>query len=237
MRKLAITDIKIPDACTESLKNFGFEIIKLPPFSRLPSPVSSHPDMLMCIVGNKIVTHKEYFEENRRIFDLISSASKKEIITSDDTVRDSYPSDISLDALLIGNFFFSLTEHTSRALIDEAKRIGYNTLNVNQGYAKCSVCPVSEGAAITSDPSLAEAMEKQTIDVLRISSGGIKLEPYDYGFIGGASGYDNERVYFCGSIEQHPDANSIIEFFQKHGKVPISLSNEPLVDVGTIFIL
>ena len=237
MPKFAVCDKRISNACAESLNDFGFEIIKLPPFSRLPAPVASHPDMLMCILGDKIVTHKEYFEQNRDIFNVIASISKKEIITSDDKVMSTYPFDISLDALVLGGSVFSLTAHTSSALLKESQKLGLKSVAVKHGYAKCSVCPVSDNAAITSDASLAGAMESCGIALLRICSGGVALEPYDYGFIGGASGYDSERVYFCGSLDSHPQCDLIVEFCKKHSKTAISLSSEPLVDVGTIFIL
>lgn len=237
MKKLAIVDIRIPDTCAASLTSLGFEIVKLPAFSRLSEPVASHPDMLLCPIDNKIITHKEYFEQNRDIFDLISKRTDKKIIISDENISAEYPCDVSLNALIMGNFFFSLNSHTSKALLTEAKALGFEIINTKQGYAKCSVCPVSDNAAITADTSLADAMSARGIDVLKISAGSVELPPYDYGFIGGASGYDGENVYFCGSLDTHPQGKMIADFCKKHGKTPISLSDTLLLDVGTIFIL
>jgi hypothetical protein len=44
-----------------------------------------------------------------------------------------------------------------------------------------------------------------------------------------------DTVYFTGDISSHPDAERIAEFCKAHKKKIISLSSEPLNDVGGIF--
>lgn len=61
-------------------------------------------------------------------------------------------------------------------------------VNINQGYARCSTLILNNRTAVTADISVKNALEKDGAKVLLISSGDIKLEGYDYGFIGGASG-------------------------------------------------
>ena len=52
--------------------------------------------------------------------------------------------------------------------------------------------------------------------MLLISSGDIKLEGYDYGFIGGASGkISDNTVVFFGNAEMHPYYSSIRELCLK----------------------
>jgi hypothetical protein len=234
--RIAITDIRISEKCASALSSLGFEVLRMPPFSRLGEAVASHPDMLMCPIGDKIITHREYFDSNRNIFNRIADLTKKRIVTTDEHMCDAYPHDILFNALILNKTLFSLTEHTSKLLLNESAMTGYTSEVVKQGYSKCSVCPVSDSAAITSDTSLADAMIRHGIDVLKIQSGHILLPPYNYGFIGGASGYDSENVYFCGSVDNHPDARLIRDFCSKHKKGAVSLSDEPLLDVGSIFI-
>ena len=71
-------------------------------------------------------------------------------------------------------------------------------VNINQGYARCSTLILNNRTAVTADISIKNALEKNGAEVLLISSGDIKLEEYDYGFIGGASGKisDNTVVFF-----------------------------------------
>lgn len=74
------------------------------------------------------------------------------------------------------------------------------------------------------------------IDVLTVSEGHISLPPYNFGFIGGSCGERGGKVYFCGSINSHPDGARIKEFCEKHGKTAISLSDRELIDVGSLFL-
>jgi hypothetical protein len=99
------------------------------------------------------------------------------------------------------------------------------------------VCKVGERAAITSDTSLYKAMIADGYDALLISAGHIGITEYDTGFIGGCSGFDGERVYFSGNISLHPDAQAIKDFCAKHGMCAVSLSDEPLFDVGSLFFI
>ena len=112
-----------------------------------------------------------------------------------------------------------------------------NVIHTNQGYTKCSVAVVSENAVITADKSIGSACRSFGIDVLTVCEGHVSLPPYDYGFIGGASGIKDDNVYFCGSLDRHPDGERIKEFSEKHGKAAISLSDGGLQDVGTLFFI
>jgi hypothetical protein len=75
------------------------------------------------------------------------------------------------------------------------------------------------------------------IDVLTVSEGHISLPPYNFGFIGGSCTECGGKVYFCGSINSHPDGARIKEFCEKHGKTAISLSDRELIDVGSLFFI
>ena len=106
-----------------------------------------------------------------------------------------------------------------------------------QGYTKCSVCVVSDNAIITADRAIATACAAVGIDVLTVSEGHISLPPYNFGFIGGASCACGDNVYFCGSLDTHPDGESIKEFCKNHGKLAVSLSDGELQDVGSLFFV
>ena len=47
--------------------------------------------------------------------------------------------------------------------------MGYEIINVKQGYAKCSICVVSDNAIITADKGIAKAAIQNRIDVLEIT--------------------------------------------------------------------
>jgi len=73
-------------------------------------------------------------------------------------------------------------------LLEAARRMGLELIPVKQGYAKCSLCIVSENAVITADEGLAYTLCRAGLDVLKIIPGCIRLPGYGYGFIGGCGG-------------------------------------------------
>ena len=208
----------------------------MPSYKRLQAGVASHPDMLVFFCGDSYITTSEYYKEAKDVFEKINSLGYRAILT-DELPSADYPNDIIFNALPLGEYVFGLKKNLSRELVKLAESFGMDTVNVHQGYAKCSVCKVSENAIITADSGIAKAAGERGIDVLEIAAGHVRLDGYDCGFIGGASGTDGENVYFCGNVLLHPDGKRIWEFCEKHKKDCVSLSNEPLFDVGTLFFL
>jgi len=218
--------------CEEHLRALGFSFIFLPPWERLQAGVSSHPDMLLFIYGKKFVTSCEYFEIAKEPLSSLISLGYEPILT-DEIPSADYPHDILFNALPLGDNIIGLERGISKKL----SQLGAKIVNVRQGYAKCSALKVSETAIITADRGIASAAKSCGADVLLISEGHINIDGYDHGFIGGAGGSDEHAVYFCGDLSSHPDGKSIEKFCKKHEKECISLGNEPLFDVGTLFFI
>ena len=107
-------------------------------------------------------------------------------------------------------------------------------INANQGYTKCSTCIVNENAIITSDKSIYKSCRNE-MDVLLIRKGYIELPGTDYGFIGGSSfKYNRNTLVFTGNIELHPDYESIKSFAQNHNVELLSLTENTMIDIGSI---
>ena len=202
----------------------SFKVLTLPPFGALDSAVASHADMLLCPLGEALAAHPDYYSENRALFD----ENLIKIITIDESASKKYPDDILLNGLFLSETLYGRTDKLSKTLVSFARE----TVFTRQGYARCSVCKLSESAIITADESIADAASKNGVDVLKISAGHIILDGYDYGFIGGASFTYNDTVFFFGRVEDHLDFDKIRAFTAKHSMRTVSLSDRPLYDIG-----
>ena len=231
----ALVGASLSNKCISSLRTLGYEVIVLPPYDRLGVETRTHTDMFIFILGKIILTFGDYTLPESAAGKL--SQAGFDIIRASELPENVYPKDVLLNALTVGEFIFAKLDSMSSDIKDIAEGYGYELINVKQGYARCSACPLSGEAIITADPSIAKAAEGVGIDVLRISSGGVSLAGFDYGFIGGACGVDGNRLYFAGDISLHPNGKEIAEFCQRHGKTAVSLSDEPLYDVGSIFFI
>ncbi len=230
---LAVIDHRLPLPCKESLTRLGFTLLPLPPFPRLSPPVASHPDMLLLHMGEKLFCHREYYAIAKSEIDQILRNARLSLCLTEDNVGEAYPKDIALNFVFTGNCLLGKTDVMSEKVKEHAKACHISLLPVAQGYAKCSSV-VLDGALITADAGIASAAASIGWEALLVSPGDVSLPPYPYGFLGGASGVCDRTVFFCGSIDRHPDGARITTFCRSHSYEVISLSDEPLFDAGTI---
>ena len=218
---LAYISAKADNRIIDALAREGFEVKLLTPFSALSEPTDTHADMLLCAVGDVIFKHVDY-------------SLAGEFININESMSNKYPHDVLLNIAIVGNHVFCNEKYASREILDRLKTSGYTVHHVAQGYAHCSTCIVGNNAIITADEGIFALASSLGIDAFKISSGHISLSPYDYGFIGGASGTTANAVYFCGSLKHHPDGDAIRAFITSHNKRVIELCDSPIFDVGGI---
>lgn len=218
---LAYISAKADNRIIDALAREGFEVKLLAPFSALSEPTDTHADMLLCAVGDVIFKHVDY-------------SLAGEFININESMSNKYPHDVLLNIAIVGNHAFCSKKHASSEILDYLEGNGYSIHHVAQGYAHCSTCIVGNNAIITADEGIFALASSLGIDAFKISSGHISLSPYDYGFIGGASGTTANAVYICGSLKYHPDGEAISAFIKSHGKRVVELCDSPLFDVGGI---
>ena len=79
---------------------------------------------------------------------------------------------------------------------------------------------------------------KYGIDCLLIEKGHIDLFELNYGFIGGCSFLiSNNELAFLGNIKNHTDYDKILDFIQSKNKKLVSLSDDKLLDLGSVIPL
>lgn len=233
--RIAITDERISEKCERGLMLRGFRVLKMPRYPALSAPMAAHPDMVMFTHNKRIITTADYCEiADFTFFELSSMVSGISFTVTADRVGKEYPADCIFNALVIGDRIFLKTDTASLAVVEYARRAGLKIVSVKQGYPACTVLPLGERAAVTADRGMAEAMRGEGIEVTLIEDGGIILPPYEYGFIGGASGNYGKTIYFLGDIHTHPSADRIIRAAAEKGFSCESLSDEPLSDLGGV---
>ncbi len=234
--RYAVADCRISEKCKDTLGKYADKILLLPPHPALDAPVASHPDMLMWVCGKTVVTYSDYYALASDVFDELMSAGF-EVILSGEAVSFAYPHDVKLNCALVGNCVFGRADAVSESIKKIIVKNNLNLINTRQGYAKCSTAIVSKNAIITADRGICSLACGAGLDVLSVSPAHVSLDGYDTGFIGGATASCEDALLFCGDLDTHPDAESIRSFCRKHSKKAVSLSDEPLYDYGTIFIL
>lgn len=156
------------------------------------------------------------------------------VIEISKNIEKDYPNNVMLNCVVLNDKLICNTKTIPDEVLQMSIRDNLKIINVNQGYTKCSTCIVSENAIITSDKSIYKSCRNE-MDVLLIRQGYIELTGTDYGFIGGSSfKYNRNTLVFTGNIKLHPDYESIKSFAQNHNVELLSLTENTMIDIGSI---
>ncbi|SKA89106.1 hypothetical protein SAMN05443428_10975 [Caloramator quimbayensis] len=232
---LAVVDGRIPCDMEKILYGMNIKLIKTKKIKNLYDAISYHPDIMLHHIGGRdIVAAPD--TDNSIIYQLEDEGFN--IIFGKKKLSEKYPFDIAYNAARIGNFLFCNKKHTDEVLLEEAEKRNLNLIDIKQGYAKCSLCIADNNAVITFDRGIKEKLDKYDIDNLIITPGYIDLFNFSYGFIGGASGkLSKDKIAFFGNAKLHPDYDKIYLFLLKNRKKIINLSENKMVDLGTLIPL
>lgn len=225
-----IVDRKMPDSMVEKLKVFG-DVYKSTKIYIEDESVSTHPDMqIHFICTDTAVCHPDtakYYEE-------ILPAHIK-ILKGEIKAEGTYPRICAYNIARVGKFVICNTKYAEKSIIDFYIENGYEIIHVNQGYAKCNICPVSNNAFITEDVGIFNATkETEGITPILVEHGSVNLKGFDYGFIGGASGLFENKLLFCGSLAENPNKEKILYALKTYGCEYAELSDKALSDFGSI---
>ncbi len=231
--KYAILDYRASVKTADALKKYGFCVVLTPKIDHVYTTICGHADIMVHKLCDNVIVAEptvcDYFK---------NKMPEIEVIPGKTILNEKYPYDIAYNAARVGNNIFCNKNFTDDTIIEFANKNHLNLLNTKQGYAKCSICVVSNDAIITSDKNIQSVAIKNGIDVLLVNDNEIKLKEFEHGFIGGATGLINEKILAVnGNIELHTNYKEIIEFCKKHGVEVISLNNDEIIDIGSILIV
>ena len=228
----------------EYLQNLGHRIRFMQPVSNVAAPVACHPDMCLCKLG---------------------TCDESPVFYGNTTILDSeYPDDVRYNACCTGRYFIHnlkytapellhachLTEYTASDASNPASKnlhpVGaaapsilpsaLTAVHVSQGYARCSIIPVTETSIITYDQGITKACRKAGLEVLLIRPGHVLLPGYREGFIGGTCGRIGNQILFNGDLSAHPDFDAIRTFIEEKGLSCVWFDSYPLTDIGSIIL-
>lgn len=233
---LAVVDCRAGQKIISSLEALGVELIKAKIHPGVYEAISCHPDIMIHHIGRNRILYAPGTN-----IELLCSLSSHgfELIKGQTSLSGKYPGDIAYNAARIGNFAFHNLKYTDPVLKNELFKEEIELIHINQGYAKCSICIVSHNSIITSDVGIARIAEKHGIESFLLEcDNGIVLPGLDYGFIGGSTGLlDKNKLAVAGDFYRLPAADNIEKFVNGKGINIISLSNEKIVDIGSIIPL
>lgn len=228
-----IIDYRASAKTVDALKDLGYNIIKTLHLNHVYATICGHADIMVHKLDENTLlaepTVYEYFKKN---------LPDKKVLKGYTYLSEKYPFDIAYNAARVGNSLFCNEKYTDRKILDFCFENVIKIINTKQGYAKCSICVISDNAIITSDKNIAMQAKKNNIDVLMVNDDKIKLVGFNHGFIGGATGLLNKNTLAVnGDIKTHNNHKKIIDFCKKYEVSVISLNDREIVDIGSIIVI
>ena len=226
--KKAILSYKAPLSVKETLEGLGIEVVPTIEHKNISREISDHADMQIAKIS------EDLFVCAPEVYDYYKPILKEKLMCGDTNLKCNYPYDIAYNVARVGKYAFHNTKYTDSCVLNHLKNQNVKMINVSQGYTKCNMC-IAGDAVITSDEGIYESFVELGISTLKIRQGHIRLDGYDYGFIGGASGQiSDDAIFFAGDITLHPDFEIIRDFLNDINKKFEYVPDTPLVDVGTV---
>ena len=230
--RYVIIDYRASEEILNHLKNLNIEPIKTMKCSDLQEPVDGHPDMVIHPIDfETFVIAPNVYDYYRNVLE----GKGIKVIKGGKTLSRNYPEDIAYNVARIGRYAVHNTKHTDQVLKYYLEEAGIEFIHVNQGYTKCSIAPVSENKALTSDFLIHEKLISYNIDCLYINPKVVYLKGYDNGFIGGCTGLINKKIFLStGKIFDENISVLLKEFIQSTGYLYDEASSKRITDLGTL---
>ena len=222
---ICFVDYRTTENEINSLKKLNYDVIKIPKDNNLYEAINGHTDIQLNIVNKNInLSFKELLK-----------AKNINFIESESTLSSKYPNNISLNAYITENYLVHNLKFTDKKILEYCKN--KKSINVNQGYTKCSILPLREKAIITNDTGIYNTLKNENFDILLLPFGDIELSGFNYGFIGGVGGMiSSDSMAFFGSLDNYAFGNEVKKFLYKYDIKPIYLNNTKLIDRGSLLV-
>ena len=229
---ICFVDYRTTENEINSLKKLNYDVLKIPKDNNLYEAINGHTDIQLNILNkHTLIINKNIncsFKELLKIKNI-------NFIESDSTLSSKYPNNVSLNAYITDNYLVHNLKFTDKKILEYCKN--KKTINVNQGYTKCSILPLREKVIITNDTGIYNTLKNEGFDILLLPFGDIELSGFNYGFIGGVGGMiSNDSMAFFGSLDNYTFGNEVKKFLYKYDIKPIYLSNTKLIDRGSLLV-
>jgi hypothetical protein len=224
---LIIIDHKIPSQAKDKLSAYG-QVLELKTAGITYDAISGHPDIFLCRTPAGLIAAPN---TPPAILEKLKAKGVAFRLGEND-VGIQYPRSAIYNAVVTGNHYIHNKDITDPAIF--ASLEDQEQINVRQGYTRCSLLPLKDGHFISSDIGIHQTLKKNGMDVLLVDPAGIVIHDLKHGFIGGACGVHEDKVFIIGSLKHFGDGKLVRSYIKNLGYQIIELYDGPLYDGGSI---
>lgn len=220
----------MPPEAKEKLAEFG-ELLELETSGITYPAISGHPDIFFCqtpvgliVAPNLPDIHLQQLQRNNIHF-----------ITGAKPVGAAYPETSHYNAVVTSEYLIHNLSFTDPALINACSELP--SIKVKQAYTRCNLLALGKKTFLTSDIGIHKTFFKTELQCHYFDPKKIRLPGFAHGFLGGACGIWNHKIFLCGSLRHHEWGNQFRAIAENDGYEICELNGEPLMDVGSILFV
>lgn len=231
---LALIGARYREALEKSLEGQGIEVLWLPDNPHVDTRLAGHADLSALHLGENRLMLAAYLEGNPVVIELTNRGFQ--VIFASTPQKAAYPGDCGLNVCLLGEHILHNPATMDPQISHYVNHM--KPIPVRQGYTKCAVCAVNDHSIITADQGVHVAAQAADFDTLLIESDGIQLPGFVRGFAGGAAfKLSPDTLAFTGGLDACPSKARIAEFLRKRNIRMLSLTQNPIFDIGSVILL
>ena len=245
--KYILVDNKVRDIELEYFNSLNYEVIKIPTNTRLYDEISSHTDIHVCKLKDKVIVSKElynyldytYFKNNIYV-DL-----RDKIIVGNSYVLDKYPLDIKYNLFQFKSYVIHNFNYTDEKCLNVIDNLKLKKIDVNQGYSNCSCLNILDKICLTCDIDIYNKLNNELIKDLKLiyvdkEKCNINLIKNNgkysnmKGFIGGCLSVVDGKLIVFGDSKYIYNFDEIKEVLDNNNIKLIEFKGYKLIDYGKI---
>ena len=229
-----ILDERIRKVEKEALEDLGYNVILLKKDNRVYEEISSHSDIFLCKVGNKLIVEKERYPEIKSFVD-----NKTDTVCGE-KIGNNYPEDVKYNVCIVRNTAIHNFDFTDPIIKQELIKNDYRLISVKQGYTNCSIAVIDEKHLITCDRGIYDTLKKYDFEILfleekldiKLSKNGKYSEKN--GFIGGCISRIGNKIIVFGDLNKIDKNQKIREFIEERKLKIVDFNGLDVVDYGGV---
>ena len=225
-----LVDHRAPGEAKEALSREG-QVVEIESEGIVYPAISGHPDIFFTQWRNRL------FHAPNTPASILGKLRSNgvDLVAGEEPLSDTYPGTALYNAVATEHYVIHNFRYSDLSLINRLP--GLEPVHVSQGYTRCNLLALGDGAFITSDAGIYRSLTRLGLDVMMTGTESIRLPGMKHGFFGGACGTFHDRVFIMGSLERHPGGDRIREYLQSRGHHITGLYNGPLFDTGGILFI
>jgi len=230
--KLVIADKKIQNSASESLEKLA-EVLWFETEGICYNAISGHADVFFCKFEDVLVVAPNCPDYALAFLD----KHKVNYVLGYEKVGAKFPETVKYNALINSEYLIHNLKYTDRKILELAEEKKLKLINIKQSYTRCTSLFLNKHKLLTSDELFYNKMTGLGFNVLLIKSKKIKLEGFEFGFIGGCAGVSDGKIVFTSSISKLEESCEIRQFCESSGIEIIELTCEVMTDIGGLIFL